>query len=284
MKINEIQNFDIESLEGYLENASIGIHIVDKEGVIIWANAVELEMLGYEASEYIGHNITEFHESEDVIQDILCKLLSGESIKNYEASLSAKDGSTVNVLISSNTYQKDGEVVHSRCFTNNITVIKKDSEKIDDLQHKLEKSERKYKDLIDATETGYVILDLDFNVLDANQRYVDMFGFDKVEEVLGYSLRECLNGDNMDIFDESFNKVKNGEAVADIELELTNKKREYVAIRMHANLIENGKNKLFCLVRDISEKKKAEKEKAETRAIRKREIIADMQNFKQCLS
>jgi two-component system sensor histidine kinase VicK len=284
MKINEIQNFDIENLEGYLENASVGIHIVDPTGVIVWANQIELDMLGYKEEEYIGHYIQEFHHSDSAIRDIFDKILNHETIKNYEAKLESKDGGIVDVLISSNVYEKDDKIIHTRCFTTNVTELNYEHSRIEELQDKLDKSEQKYKDLIETTETGYVILDLNYTVIDANENYIKTFGFESLQDILGYNLRNCLNQSNTEIFDTSFDKVKDGCAINDIEIELTNNKNDYIAIRMHASLIENGENRLFCLVRNISEKKKAEKKRAETIAQKRREITADLKNLKKCLS
>ena len=45
------------ALKDYFENASICLHWVNASGIIIWANAAELKLLGYTEEEYIGHNI-----------------------------------------------------------------------------------------------------------------------------------------------------------------------------------------------------------------------------------
>src|SRR5439155_10906887 len=40
-------------LEDYVDNAAIGLHWVDGNGIINWANKAELNMLGYTKEEYI---------------------------------------------------------------------------------------------------------------------------------------------------------------------------------------------------------------------------------------
>ncbi len=45
-----------ERLEDFLDNASVGIHLVGNDGTIIYANKTELELLGFSSEEYIGHN------------------------------------------------------------------------------------------------------------------------------------------------------------------------------------------------------------------------------------
>src|SRR5262245_11419612 len=43
-----------------LKNAAEGLQWVRPDGEIVWANDAELNLLGYPAEEYIGHNIREF--------------------------------------------------------------------------------------------------------------------------------------------------------------------------------------------------------------------------------
>jgi PAS domain S-box-containing protein len=106
-----------EFMLDYLDNANVGLHWVDGEAMILWANKADYEPLGYTKDEYVGHSITEFHADADVITDILTRLLGGESLYNYRARLLCKDGSTLSVLIASSGLFDGDEFVHTRCFT-----------------------------------------------------------------------------------------------------------------------------------------------------------------------
>jgi PAS domain S-box-containing protein len=108
-------------LKDFVDNATIGLHWVGPDGAILWANNAELELLGYTAEEYIGHNIAEFHVDGAVIDDILNRLSRNEAIHDYEARLRTKDGSIRHVAISSNVLFEDGCFIHTRCFTRDIT-------------------------------------------------------------------------------------------------------------------------------------------------------------------
>jgi two-component system, cell cycle sensor histidine kinase and response regulator CckA len=97
------------------------MHWVAADGRILWANQAELDLLGYTREEYIGHSITEFHAEREVIDDILDRLLHNEKLYSYPARLRAKDGSIREVLINSSVLWENGEFVHTRCFTRDIT-------------------------------------------------------------------------------------------------------------------------------------------------------------------
>ncbi len=110
-----------QQLTDFVENATIGMHWVAADGHILWANQAELELLGYTRGEYIGHPIAEFHAESEVIDDILCRLTNNEILQSYPARLRAKDGSIRDVLINSNVYWENGEFIHTRCFTRDVT-------------------------------------------------------------------------------------------------------------------------------------------------------------------
>jgi PAS domain S-box-containing protein len=109
------------ALKDYFENASIGLHWVNSDGIIIWANPAELQMLGYTEDEYIGHHISEFHAHKGAIKDILNRLSTGQVLTNYEAELLQKDGATRHVAINSSVLWEGDKFVHTRCFTIDIT-------------------------------------------------------------------------------------------------------------------------------------------------------------------
>src|SRR3546814_18746641 len=95
--------------------------MVAGDGTILRANQAELDLLGYTREEYVGRHIAEFHADRAAIEDILARLSRGERLDRYEARLRAKDGSIKDVLISSNVHFRDGEFVHTRCFTVDVT-------------------------------------------------------------------------------------------------------------------------------------------------------------------
>ena len=113
-----------QELSDFVENGSIGMHWVGPDGVILWANRNELEMLGYAREEYVGHHIANFHTDPPAIKDTLQRLTCGETLHEYPTRLRCKDGSVRDVLINSNVRWQDGKFIHTRCFTRDITAQK----------------------------------------------------------------------------------------------------------------------------------------------------------------
>ena len=130
--LNEIDSLrrSERELADFFDNAPMGLYWVGPDGIILRANRAELNLLGYSPDEYIGHHIAEFHADEDVIRDILRRLQAGEELQDYEARLRCKDSSIKHVLMSSNVLWEDGQLIHSRCFTRDITERKRAEESL----------------------------------------------------------------------------------------------------------------------------------------------------------
>ena len=156
-------------LQDYVDNAAIGLHWVDANGIIKWANAAELDMLGYSADEYIGHHISEFHVEQEKIDDILKRLSCNETLNGYESILRCKDGSTRIVQISSNVFWDEGKFIHTRCFTIDVTEEKK-------LFYALKESEEKYRQLVYSLQTAIYTTDAKGVINFYNQAAVDLWG------------------------------------------------------------------------------------------------------------
>ena len=104
-----------------LDDAPVAIHRIDPAGTILWANRAELDLLGYSAEDYIGRPLSAFHVDQDVLADLLVRLTRGETLRDREVRLRARDGTIRHVLISESTTPdgRGGRV--SRGFTRDIT-------------------------------------------------------------------------------------------------------------------------------------------------------------------
>ena len=108
-------------LKTALDEAALPVHFVGPDGIILWANKAELDLLGYSPEEYIGKPISDFHEDGPVIEDILHRLSAHETLREYPARLRRRDGSIRHVRITSNVHWEGDRFVHTRCFTRDVT-------------------------------------------------------------------------------------------------------------------------------------------------------------------
>lgn len=168
-------------LQDYVENASIGLHWVDENGIIKWANKTELNMLGYDEEEYIGHHISEFHANKNKIEEILSKLNGNETLDQFESEMCCKDGTIKTVHISSNVFREDGKFIHTRCFTVDVTEQKR-------LVQAVIKSETRYKSLVNSLPVAIYTCDKEGAITFFNEVAVQLWGYrpDINNELLKY--------------------------------------------------------------------------------------------------
>src|ERR1041385_154422 len=158
-----------QELSDFVENASVGMHWVGPDGVILWANSAELEMLGYAREEYFGRHIAEFHCQRPVIEDILVRLAQGETLHEYPAQLRCKDGSIRDVLINSNVFWEDNKFIHTRCFTRDITERKK-------IEEDVRRRTAQFETLLNEAPLGVYLVDSNFRLRQVNPPALRAFG------------------------------------------------------------------------------------------------------------
>ena len=196
----------VTELNDFIENASLPLHRVDANGIVIWANQAELDALGYTREEYIGQPISKFHADEHIITDILARLTNNEILLNYEARLVRKDGAIRHVLINSSVYREDDRFIHTRCFTRDITDRKLAEERIRQNEQQLRLITASIPALI-----AYVGSDLRYRFV--NHAYEKWFGRPHTE-MIGKSVRDVLGEELHAIARPHIEKALAGDEVA----------------------------------------------------------------------
>ena len=109
-------------LADFLDDAVVGLHKVDANGIIIWANRAELDLLGYSADEYIGRPVADFVVPREQAADLLERARAGEAFRDEHVQMRCKDGSNKDVLINSKPLLADGKLVCTRSSMRDVTV------------------------------------------------------------------------------------------------------------------------------------------------------------------
>lgn len=131
----------------------------------------------------------------------------------------------------------------------------------------LRESEEKYRGLIETTSTGYVILDTEGKVLDANPEYLRLTGHNELKEILGRSVIAWTAEQDRRKNATAIKQCLKTGLVKHLELDYAGGDGRSIAVEVNATAIMTSEGiKIIALVRDISDRKRVEDERAKLEA------------------
>jgi len=123
----------------------------------------------------------------------------------------------------------------------------------------LKKSEEKYRQLVELTRTGFLILDNRGAVIDANGEYVRLAGYKTFDEIAGRSVLEWTAKSEIEKNRKAVEEcVRNGH-IYGLEINYVDREGRIIPIEINAFTEGMGDNlRIISLCRDISERREAE--------------------------
>uniref|UniRef100_Q01UA9 histidine kinase n=1 Tax=Solibacter usitatus (strain Ellin6076) TaxID=234267 RepID=Q01UA9_SOLUE len=258
-----------EELTDFIEKVAIPLHWVAEDGTILWANAAELELLGYTREEYIGRNIRDFHVDAAVIEDILQRLSNDDSLSAFEARLRRKDGSIRDVSISSNVLRTGGKFVHTRCVTVDITEKKNASE----LQERMAA-------IVESSDDAILSKDLNGIIQSWNRGAERIFGY-KADEIVGKHISTLAAPDAVDEIPNILDRLRRGERVDHYQTRRMTKDGRILTVSLTVSPIRDSSGVIVGaskVARDITERHQHERAICEANAALTR-ANSDLQQF-----
>jgi len=238
-----------EELADFLENAVEGLQRVGPDGIILWANTAQLQLLGYTAEEYIGHHLAEFHVRRDVFDAIWAQLLHGESLHDYPVDLRSKDGSIRHVLIHSNVLWEDGQFVHTRCFIRDITARTQE-----------EVMREQLAAIVESSDDAIIGKTLDGIITSWNRGAERIYGY-TAAEVLGQPIALLIPPDILDALPGILVRLMRGERIEHYETQRVCKDGTRIEASLTISPIRDNTGRIIGaskIARNITDRKRAE--------------------------
>ncbi|MBU5255506.1 sigma-54 interaction domain-containing protein [Tissierella praeacuta] len=119
----------------YLEE---GIHIIDKNGIIVYYNKFAQGIDGIEREKVVGRHLLEVYPSlTEETSTLLTVIRTGESMRKKEQTFLNYKGEKITTINSSIPITSKGKILGALEISKDITTVREMSEKIVDLQNKL---------------------------------------------------------------------------------------------------------------------------------------------------
>lgn len=251
---------DGEDLADLIENAAMAIELISPDGTILWANRAELQLLGYRSEEYIGRHLSEFHADEAVLGELLDRLARGEEFEACEAKLRTKDGSIRHVCLTANARWKNGRLVHTRCFTRDLTE-----------QMRAAELRQHLAAIVESSDDAIISKDMNGIIRSWNKGAERIFGY-TAEEILGEPIATLAVPDRADEMPNILDRIRRGERVDHYETKRRTKDGRVLSISLTVSPIRDASGTVIGaskVARNITEQKTAE----ETRRALERELM-----------
>ncbi len=258
---------EIQKFKTISDNALYGSAIATTDGIVVYMNDYFANIHGYKKEEIIGKHLSVFHNDEQLnrVNEIITESFEKGFIESVEVDHVHKNGEVIPMMMSImivHDEQSNAAFVATTSF---------DMREMKKTQQNLIKSEEKYRTLFDG------IADAAFVHPFKNEGYGNFLEVNDIAcERYGYTREEFLQKGPMDMSpDEDTLKHGTLEGRKNLfdnkysVLETTHKTKDgkIIPVEISSRLFEiEGKPMVISLARDVSERKKAEKEIIESEA------------------
>lgn len=243
----------------FTEIASYGVSEIDASGIVIFANQSFAAMYGYDPEEMVGKSILDFQISESEKQkigDYLESLIRDQPPPTpWFSRQRTKDGRRIRIQVDWNYKRNDrGDVTGFICVVTDITK-RKQAEKV------LRESQRMYRTLVEFSPDG-VFVNVGGSIVFANPAMAKMLGARSPESLTGMRALDVVHPDCRDAIRNRMARVFDlEEPVPLVEQKLVRLDGSvFYAEAVAAPITYQGQTASQVLVRDITERKRAEEE------------------------
>jgi PAS domain S-box-containing protein len=231
-----------------VDNALVGVYQSRLNGELLYHNDCFVRMVEFESFEEIKASDSPLRYKNPADRKPLLRTLKETGkVTKYETEFLTRDGNTIDVLISASL---NGDVISGMVL--DITDRKKAEEA-------LKTSERNLRLIFNNTHDGIIIHDVQGSILEVNDRILEMYGVSR-EEALGLSIIDdySTRDQPLDQLPKVWDSVIEG---TDHLFEWKNRRRDGSVFDVevfNTKIQLGGRDLILAMVRDITERKKAE--------------------------
>ena len=232
----------------------LGFAIYDLDFVIVDVNDTYARLLQAEKKDLLGKSgddagITSKINpvKRDAFNETIVNLLNTNGkIHNFETEIEIKNGAVATVLFSIEKLELNNK---PHWLTSAIDITENKNAEL-----QLQKSEIKYRSLIEQASDGIIITDIKGNILEVNQSTARMGGY-HIEEMPGRHVQEFIPQEDIEANPFRFDELLAGGSLLH-ERRYLKKDGTFIDVEVNSRL--TNLNTLIGFVRDISERKKNE--------------------------
>jgi PAS domain S-box-containing protein len=150
--------------------------------------------------------------------------------------------------------------IHELQLVRNVRTIDAANSELIAKEKDLRESEQKYRALIETTDTGYVIVDGQGYVLDANDEYVRVAGCQSFEEIRGKNVAEWTAPYHREHNRQEVEKCLKTGSISNLDIDYLTQDGTIIPVEINAAVIDQESSPIIlAMIRDITGRKDAER-------------------------
>ncbi|HOX04828.1 MAG TPA: PAS domain S-box protein [Planctomycetota bacterium] len=256
----------IQLLRNSIDAHRDGAYWMDSDNRIVYANDAAAKALGYRRDELQGMALSAINPL--ATPERMAKVwdrLRRNGFFLTESMHRRKDGSEFPVEVMS-TYVRLAGKEYNCGFARDIAERKR-------TEKALRASEERYRALVEATDTGFVIIDFQGRVLDANREYVRLTGRGQLSEILGHSVVEWTAAHHGDKNAQAVELCSREGRVRQLEVDYVDGQGRFTPVEINATVVDTADGpRILTLVRDITNRRRTEQALQEAHAEKTRHL------------
>ncbi|PKK86487.1 MAG: hypothetical protein CVT48_01060, partial [Thermoplasmata archaeon HGW-Thermoplasmata-1] len=258
-KMEEELRHSEERFRAIAENSFDLIFTVDESLKVTYVSPSIEKMSGYKSEEVVGRNIVDMmqdlgiSEPSKIVEETLAAAMGGGETKGMEMSLVRKDGTPAVVEINAMPSIVNGKLMGGQVVVHDLTERKKAEEAI-------KASEERYRQLVELSPDA-VAVHQDGKFVFVNSAGVKLIGAKVPEDIIGKPIMDVVHPDYRDKVGQRVKAIiENGQKVSPIEEKYVRLDGIVIDVDVSSVLTTHrGRPAVQTIIRDVTEKKIAEK-------------------------
>ncbi|UCC71853.1 MAG: sigma 54-interacting transcriptional regulator [Gemmatimonadota bacterium] len=237
----------------FFESTPVMMHTLNDRWELVSVNDHWLRVLGYERQEVLGHRVTEFmtEASRQEAREVnFPRFLEAGVSRDVEVQFIKKDGEVLDVLLSA-IAERDatGRIDYTLAFLIDISDRKR-------AEVALQRSEARFRKLVEHAADAFFVIDPEGRVLDVNQLACESLGCSR-DELLGMAVSDFAQPSRGEVA-SVLERLRPDEPLT---IEGTHRRKDgsRFPVEVRIGLLEESGCRLYvALARDTTERKAAE--------------------------
>ncbi|MDY6934415.1 MAG: PAS domain S-box protein [Spirochaetota bacterium] len=247
-----------ERYRDLFERVGHGLIISTREGSVVDCNQALLNMLGYDTKEeFLSIDIEkDLYEDPEDRKKFQREIEEQGYVMDYELNFRTKGGDKVSALMTGNSrFNNRGQIIGYQGLIIDITERKT-------MEKRVREATRRFQKIAEMGDDGIIVFDENYRIEFANTMATDITGF-QAEKLIGMDFNLLLNKTERKFLADMHSEVgedENRRVCVEMEMNTATGKSKEVEVCITIAKGEEGGVKTYAYTRDITHRKKMERE------------------------